>query len=203
LVKRKGPGRTTTPTEVTSRAEPFPTTMGEGREGWGRGGRQDTCVRRGVVGGTGVSHPLRDRGGWGQRHRGKGAGERLGVPPIGPGPPHRLRRRPREREEPLLRTERSRGRSRRGSDKEDRLGGGGARGRRTRGWPGPHVDGASPRVVEGGSVRATWRAASAARRASTTNLATAAAATTLDTMREEVTGTINHSCYSNGSNRDP
>jgi hypothetical protein len=36
LVKRKGPGRTAAPTEVTGRAEPFPTMMEEGREGWGR-----------------------------------------------------------------------------------------------------------------------------------------------------------------------
>jgi hypothetical protein len=36
LVKRKGPGRTAVPTEVTGRVEPFPTTMEEGREGWGR-----------------------------------------------------------------------------------------------------------------------------------------------------------------------
>jgi hypothetical protein len=137
----------------------------------GGSGRQDTCVRGGVVGGTRVSHLVRDRGGWGQRHRGKGAGERLGVQPIGPGPPHRLRRRPREWEESLLRPERSRGRSRRGSSEEDRLGGGGARGRNTRGWPEPHVDDASPRVVEGGPLRATWRAALAA----ATTLATAAA----------------------------
>jgi hypothetical protein len=69
--------------------------MEEGREGWGRVGRQNTCVRGGVVGGTGVSHPVRDRGGWGQRHRGEGAGKRLCVPPISPGPPHGLGRRPR------------------------------------------------------------------------------------------------------------
>jgi hypothetical protein len=34
LVKRKGSGRTAAPTEVTGRADPFPTTMEEGREGW-------------------------------------------------------------------------------------------------------------------------------------------------------------------------
>jgi hypothetical protein len=78
-----------------------------------------------VVRGTGVSHPVRDRGGWGQRHRGEGAGERLRVPPIGPGPPHGLGGRPRERKEPLLRLGRSRGRSRRWSGKEDLLRGGG------------------------------------------------------------------------------
>jgi hypothetical protein len=77
LVKRKGPGRTATPTEVTATTEPFPTMMEEGREVWGRGGRQYTCVRGGMIGGTGVSHPVRDRGGWGQRHRGEGAGERM------------------------------------------------------------------------------------------------------------------------------
>jgi hypothetical protein len=33
LVKRKGPGRTASPTEVTGRADPFPTTMEEGRGG--------------------------------------------------------------------------------------------------------------------------------------------------------------------------
>jgi hypothetical protein len=86
LVKRKGPGRTASSTEVTGRVDPFPTTMEERREGWGIGGRQNTCVQGGVVGGTGVSHPIRDRGGWGQRHRGEGVGERLRVPPISLGP---------------------------------------------------------------------------------------------------------------------
>jgi hypothetical protein len=174
LVKRKGPGRTTTPTEVTGRAEPFPTTMEEGREGWGGGGRQDTCVRGGVVGGTGVSYLVRDRGGWGQLHRGKGAGERLR--------PTHWSRTPTQAEPEApgvggapAEPERSRGCSRRGSDKEDRLGGGGVRGRSTRGWPGPHVDGTSPRVVEGGPLRGTWRAAPAARRAVVTTLAAAAA----------------------------
>jgi hypothetical protein len=38
LVKRKGPGRTASPTEVTGRADPFPTMMEEGREGWAGGG---------------------------------------------------------------------------------------------------------------------------------------------------------------------
>jgi hypothetical protein len=33
LVKRKGPGRTVSPTEVTGRADPFLTTMEEGRGG--------------------------------------------------------------------------------------------------------------------------------------------------------------------------
>jgi hypothetical protein len=47
LVKRKGPGRTTTPTEVTGRAEPFPTTMEEGREGWGE--VEDRIPASGVV----------------------------------------------------------------------------------------------------------------------------------------------------------
>ena len=143
LDKRKGPGRTASPTEVTGRAEPFPTTIEDGREGWGRGGRQNTCVRGGVVGGTGVSHPVRDRGGWGQHHHGEGASERLRVPPIGPGPSHGLGRRPWEGKEPLLRLGRCRGRRRRWSGKENLLRGGGARGRGTRGWPGPHVDGAS------------------------------------------------------------
>jgi hypothetical protein len=126
LDKRKGPGRTASPTEVTGRAEPFPTTMEEGRDGWGGGGRQNTCVRGGVVGGTGVSHPVRDRGGWGQRHRGEGAGERLRVLPISPGPPHGLGRRPRKGKEPLLRLGRCRERCRRWSGKEDllRVGGG-------------------------------------------------------------------------------
>jgi hypothetical protein len=59
LVKRKGPGRTVAPTEVTGRAESFPTTMEEGRSG----GRWKTGYLRpgGVVGGTGVSHPVRPR----------------------------------------------------------------------------------------------------------------------------------------------
>jgi hypothetical protein len=35
LVKRKGPERTVSPTEVTGRADPFPTMMEEGREVWG------------------------------------------------------------------------------------------------------------------------------------------------------------------------
>jgi hypothetical protein len=34
LVKRKVPGRTVSPIEVTGRANPFPTMMEEGREGW-------------------------------------------------------------------------------------------------------------------------------------------------------------------------
>jgi hypothetical protein len=35
--------------------------MEDGREGWGGGGgRQNTCVRGGVVGGTEVSHLVRD-----------------------------------------------------------------------------------------------------------------------------------------------
>jgi hypothetical protein len=58
------------PTEVMGRADPFPTTMEEGREGWG-GGRHNTCVRGGVVGGAGVSHLVRDRGGHDQRHHGE------------------------------------------------------------------------------------------------------------------------------------
>jgi hypothetical protein len=33
MVKRKGPGRTVAPIEVTGRVEPFLTTMEEGREG--------------------------------------------------------------------------------------------------------------------------------------------------------------------------
>jgi hypothetical protein len=156
LVKRKGPGRTVSPTKVTGRADPFPTTMEEGRGGGG--GRQNTCVRGGVVGGAGVSHPVRDRGGRGQRHHGEGAGERLRVPPISPGPPHGLGRRPRERKKPPLRLGRSRGRRQRCSGKEDLLRGGGARGRGTRGWSGPHMNGASPRVVEGWPLRTTRRA---------------------------------------------
>jgi hypothetical protein len=48
LVKRKGPGRTAAPTEVTGRAEPFPTTMEEGREGWG-GEVEDHMPASGVV----------------------------------------------------------------------------------------------------------------------------------------------------------
>jgi hypothetical protein len=48
LVKRKGPGRTAAPTEVTGRAEPFPTTMEEGREGWG-GEVEDRMPASGVV----------------------------------------------------------------------------------------------------------------------------------------------------------
>jgi hypothetical protein len=39
LVKQKGPGRIASSIEVTGRADQFPTTMEEGREGWGRGGR--------------------------------------------------------------------------------------------------------------------------------------------------------------------
>jgi hypothetical protein len=80
-----------------------------------------------VVGGTGVSHPVRDRGEWGQRHRGEGVDERLRVPPICPRPPHGLGRRPRKGKEPLLRLRRCRGRCRRWSSKEDLLRGGGAR----------------------------------------------------------------------------
>jgi hypothetical protein len=129
LVKRKGPGRTAAPTEVTGRAKPFPTTMEEGREGWGRGGSQYTCVRGGVIGGVGVSHPVRNCGGWGQCHHGEGTGERLCVPPIGPGPPHGLGRRPREGKEPRLRLGRGRRRSQRRSGKEDRRRGVGARSR--------------------------------------------------------------------------
>jgi hypothetical protein len=129
LVKRKGPRRTASLTEVMGRTDLLPTTMEEGREGWGRGGRQNTRVRGGVVGGARVSHLVRDRGGWGQRHRGEGAGERLRVPPIGPGPPHGLGWRPRERKKPLLGLGRSRGRSRRRSGKENLLRGGVARGR--------------------------------------------------------------------------
>jgi hypothetical protein len=34
LVKRKGPRRTVSPTNVTGRADPFPTMMEEGGEGW-------------------------------------------------------------------------------------------------------------------------------------------------------------------------
>jgi hypothetical protein len=122
LVKRKGLGRTAIPTEVMGRAEPFPTTMEEGREGWEGGGRQYTCVRGGVIGCTRVSHLVRHRSGWGRRHRGEGASERLGIPPIGPGPPHGLGWRPREGKEPLLRWGRSRRRSRRWGGKEDRWG---------------------------------------------------------------------------------
>jgi hypothetical protein len=124
-----------------------------------------------VVGGTGVNHQVRDRGGWGQRHRG-GVGKRLRVPPISPGPPHGLGRRPRKGKEPLLRLGRCGGRCRRWSGKEDRLRGGGARGRGTRGRPGPHVDGASPQVVERWSLGTTQRAASATRRATVSTLAT-------------------------------
>jgi hypothetical protein len=124
-----------------------------------------------VVGGTGVSHQVRDRGGWGQRHRG-GVGKRLRVPPISPGPPHGLGQRPRKGKEPLLRLGRCRGRCRRWSGKEDRLRGGGARGRGTRGRLGPHVDGASPQVVERWSLGTTQRATSAARRATASTLAT-------------------------------
>jgi hypothetical protein len=39
LVKQNGSGRTASPTDVTGRADSFPTTMKEGREGWGSGGR--------------------------------------------------------------------------------------------------------------------------------------------------------------------
>ena len=174
LDKRKGPGRTASPTEVTGRAEPFPTTIEDGREGWGGiGGRQSTCVRGGVVGGTGVSHPVRDGGGWGQRHCGEGVGERLRVPPIGPGSPHGWSRRPWEGKEPLLRLGRCRGRRRR-SGKENRLRGDGARGRGARERPGPHLNGASPRVVEGWPLGATRGMAPAA----AATLATTAATTT-------------------------
>jgi hypothetical protein len=55
----------------------------------------------------------------------------------------------------LLRLGRSRGCRRGCSGKEDLVRGGGARGRGTRGRPGPHVNGASPRVVEGWPLRAT------------------------------------------------
>jgi hypothetical protein len=48
LDKRKGPGRTASPTEVTGRAEPFPTTMEDGREGWG-GEVEDRIPASGVV----------------------------------------------------------------------------------------------------------------------------------------------------------
>jgi hypothetical protein len=175
LDKRKGPGRTASPTEVTGRAEPFPTTIEDGREGWGIGGRQSTCVRGGVVGGTGVSHPVRDGGGWGQRHCGEGVGKRLRVPPIGPGSPHGWSRRPWEGKEPLLRLGRCRGHRRRRSGKENLLRGSGARGRGARGWPGPHLDGASPRVVEGWPLGATrgMTPAAAATLATTTATATA------------------------------
>jgi hypothetical protein len=47
LVKRKGPGRTAAPTEVTGRAESFTTTMEEGREGWGE--VEDRIPASGVV----------------------------------------------------------------------------------------------------------------------------------------------------------
>jgi hypothetical protein len=77
----------------------------------------------GVIGGVGVSHPVRHRGGWGQRHHREGPGERLGIPHIDPGPPHGLGWRPQEGKEPLLRWRRGRRRSRRWSGKEDQLGG--------------------------------------------------------------------------------
>jgi hypothetical protein len=48
LVKRKGPGRTASPTEVTGRADPFPTMMEEGREGW-TGEVEDRIHASGVV----------------------------------------------------------------------------------------------------------------------------------------------------------
>jgi hypothetical protein len=44
--------------------------------------------------------------------------------------------------------------------------------------PGPHADGASPRVVEGWPLRTTRRATPASRRATATTLATAAATAT-------------------------
>jgi hypothetical protein len=152
--------------------------MEKGREGGGTGGRQYTCVKSGVIGGAGLSHQVRNRGGWGQRHHGEGVGERLRVPPIGPRPPHGLGWRPREGKEPLLRLGRGRRCSRRWSGKEDMQRGGGARSRGTHGWPGPHVDGASPRVVEGWPLRATQRAALVTRRATTTAVATAATVAT-------------------------
>jgi hypothetical protein len=111
----------------------------EGRGGGGVGGRQNTCVRGGVVGGAGVNHPVRDRGGQGQRHRGEGVGERLHVP-------HGLGRRSREWKKPLLRL----GRAPPKVERQRRLlRGGGARDRVTRRRPRPHVDGASPQAVEG------------------------------------------------------
>jgi hypothetical protein len=48
LDKREGPGRTASPTKVTGRAEPFPTTMEDGREGWG-GEVEDRIPASGVV----------------------------------------------------------------------------------------------------------------------------------------------------------
>jgi hypothetical protein len=85
-----------------------------------------------VIGGARVRHPVRHCGGWGQRHRREGPGERLGIPPIDPGPPHGLGWRPREGKEPLLRWRRGQRRSRRWSGKEDQWGGWGEESRHPR-----------------------------------------------------------------------
>jgi hypothetical protein len=60
----------------------------------GGGGRQNTCIQGGVVGGAEIRHPVRDQGGRGQRHCGEGASEGLRVPPISLGPPHGQGQRP-------------------------------------------------------------------------------------------------------------
>jgi hypothetical protein len=61
LDKRKGPVRTPSLTEVTGRAEPFPTTMEDGREGWGERWKTEYL-----------------RSGWcGRRHRSQPPSQRL------------------------------------------------------------------------------------------------------------------------------
>jgi hypothetical protein len=62
LDKRKGPGRTASPTEVTGRAESFPTTMEEGREGWGRW--KTEYLRPGWCGRRHRSQPPSQRSRW-------------------------------------------------------------------------------------------------------------------------------------------
>jgi hypothetical protein len=62
LVKRKGPRRTAAPTEVTGRAEPFPTTMEEGREGLGEW--KIGCLRPGWCGRRHQSQPPSQRPRW-------------------------------------------------------------------------------------------------------------------------------------------
>jgi hypothetical protein len=62
LVKRKGPGRTAAPTEVTGRAESFTTTMEEGREGLGEW--KIGCLRPGWCGRRHRSQPSSQRPRW-------------------------------------------------------------------------------------------------------------------------------------------
>jgi hypothetical protein len=157
LDKRKGPGRTASPTEVTGRAEPFPTTMEDRREGWGERWKTEYL-----------------RPGWcGRRHRSQPPSQRLRW--VGPASLWR------SWQETACPTHWSRAPTRVGPEA---LGGEGApveagevprappeverqrkppegwrgeglRGRGARGRPEPHLDSASPRVVEGWPLGAT------------------------------------------------